>query len=203
MIDIEYAKNFQILTDKYLETGNFEDILTEAHQFNEEAFEKTIKNANEYGEWKYYKEQCTKPFRYYDIVEIAKTLRKELKKEFTDIKFNIKTERGWETDTLYITVKPQNEKHLTPLPEYMEEYKRTYYHRHGIEHPYINDEIFEKHAKLSIDRLNEDIRLKIHEITHLFVMDNSDIMTDYFDINYVCFYKFELDGESTAGWTSI
>ena len=48
MIDIEYAKGLQSLTNKYCETHNFEDILTEAHSFNEKAFDKTIENAEEY-----------------------------------------------------------------------------------------------------------------------------------------------------------
>jgi len=204
MIDVEYAKNFQNLTDKYLETGFFEDIENEAQKFNKDAYNKTIENTTEYdNRWKYFKEECTRPFRFYDIVEIAKILRKLLREEFgKDIKFQIKTERGY-TDTLWIKIKPQNEKYLQPLDEYMAEYKETYFHRHGVEHPYISDEVFEKNAKLHIDRLNDDVQETIRNIVELFKMDNSDIMTDYFDINYITWFKMEIDGESNPGYTGI
>lgn len=203
MINVEYAKGFQNLYNLYRQTRNFEEISVEALQFNEAAFDKTMQNANEHDEWNYYKEQCTAPFRHYDIVEIAKTLRKLLKEEFgNDIKFNIKTERGY-TDTLWIKIKPQNEKYLQPLDEYMREYKEKYYYMHRVEHPYISDEVFEQYAKSDMNRLNENVRKTISGIVELFKLDNSDIMTDYFDINYVTFYKLEVDGDSHPGYTGL
>ena len=101
MIDVEYAKNFQKLTNKYHETGFFGDIEDDARKFDEDAYNKTIANTGKYdNKWGYFKEQVTNSFRHYDIVEVAKTLRKLLKKEFgKDIKFNIKSERGFSTDT--------------------------------------------------------------------------------------------------------
>ena len=193
MIDVQYAKELQNLREKYYETGNFEDVLPEALELNETAFTNTMNDAEEYQEWTYYIEQATKPFRNYDIVEIAKVIRKELKNEFgKDIKFNVKTKRGY-TPVLYITIKPQNDKYFQPLNEFMNEYKKEY----------RSDELFEKYSIGDINRLNENIRNTIKNIVELFVVDNSDIMTDYFDINYVAWYKLEFAGESHAGYTGI
>lgn len=201
--EINYAKNLNNLIKKYKETHNFEDVIEEAYKVNPTAYEDTIKNSTQYGEWKYYLEKCTARFRHYDIVDIAKVIRKELKDSFgNDIKFSIRTKRGY-TDTLYITIKPQNEKYLQNLEEYMKEYTTEYEFRHGIKHPYMNDEIFEKYSKSSINRLNETICNTIRNIVELFKMDNSDIMTDYFDINYISWYKLEVDGESNPGYTGI
>ena len=162
-IDVQYAKNFQELTNKYLETGFFEDIEDEAKSFDETAYTQTISNCGEYdNKWTYFKEQVTNHFRHYDIVEIAKILRKLLKEEFgKDIKFNIKSERGFSSDALWIKIKPQNEKYLQPLDEYIEEYKETYFARHGVTHPYVSDEVFESHCKVSIDRLDKNVRSTI------------------------------------------
>lgn len=202
--EIQYAKDLNNLCNKYKETHNFEDVLTEAHLFNEDAFTKTMENADQYNEWNYYMEEVTRPFRHYDIVDIAKVLRKEFKNEFgKNLKVRIKTTRHWSCDDLYITIKEINEDYLIPLPEYMEDYKRKYSTRHGIEHPYKNDETFERYAKLSIDRIYSNIYLKIQEIANLFILDNSDIMIDYFDRNYMANLKMEIDGDSLGGYSLL
>ena len=205
-IDVEYAKNFQKLTSTYYENcACFENIEEEARKFDENAYNRTISNCGEYdNKWTYFKEQVTNHFRHYDIVEIAKTLRKLLKNEFgNDIKFSIRSERGFSSDTLWIKIKPQNEKYLQPLDEYIEDYKEQYLLRHGIEHPYVSDEVFEDYCKVEIARLDKNVRETIRSIVDLFKLDNSDIQTDYFDINYVCFYKLEIDGKSRGGYTGL
>ena len=203
-IDIEYAKKLNNLCNLYKETYNFENVLNEAMKVNEIAFTNTIKNAPEYGEWEYYYEEATRPFRYYDIVEIAKVLRKEFKNEFgNNLRVSIKTERHWSCDELWITIKKINPDYLIPLDKYMDEYKKTYYQRHGIEHPYIDDETFEKYSRTNIDRVKNEILTRISTVANLFVMDNSDIMTDYFDRNYMANVKLEINGESRAGYTML
>ena len=67
----------------------------------------------------------------------------------------------------------------------------------------MSDEVFEAHAKVNIDRLDKNVRKTIRDITSLFELDNSDIQTDYFDINYVCYFKLEIDGESNPGYTGL
>lgn len=201
--EINYAKNLNHLINKYRESNGFEEIIEEAYKVNPTAFEDTIKNSTQYNEWKHYLEKATQNFRFLDIVDIAKVLRKELKNTFgNDIKFSIKTKRGY-TDILYITIKPQNEKYLQNHKEYMEEFKRKYQYSYGLDHPYNTDEVFERYTKSDMERLDKNIRNTIRNIVDLFKLDNSDIMTDYFDVNYVAWFKLEVDGESHPGYTGI
>ena len=199
MIDVKYAYQISNMIDEFHHSRDFTKISKEAEKTK--AFVKPIEN---HTDWRQYLEKATAPFRYYDIVDIAKTVRKEFKKEFgKNMKISIRTERNWECDTLSIVIKDISPDYLIPLDEYEDECKKENLKYDGVEHTCINDEVFEKHCKTSIYRIKEPIMVKIAKLANLFVMDNSDMMTDYFDRNYIAQLKMEIDGESHGGYHII
>jgi hypothetical protein len=104
--------------------------------------------------------------KIYDVVVIKKLVAAKLKKEFPKFAFSITTRRGGR-GKLYINWYRGN---INPFTDA----NTTYV---NLNHFYIKDE-------KRITQKAQEVMLRVKEITDEFNWDNSDMMTDYFDVNF-------------------
>jgi len=132
----------------------------------------------------------------YNVVEIAKWVRQELKAHFKGFKFSVRVR---DNRALYLSILKSPIKLLRDVEEILadeqlilrlqiarndteEEIKemiktRFANSKHEINHYYINSD-------WELTDNGKEIIKKINEIANKYNWDNSDTMTDYFDVNY-------------------
>ena len=102
------------------------------------------------------------------IVEIAKLVRKDLK-QFNDCKFSVTSDRN--TISIYLKDSPLNRL-----------------------------EIYDQSQELGwggkVISIEKDLRKKVKEILDQYNYNNSDIMTDYFDVNFYSYFYLDSNLEN-------
>jgi len=142
----------------------------------------------------------------YDKVAIAKWVRQELKANFKGFKFSVRVR---DNRALYLSILKSPIKLLRDVEEILadeqlilrlqtarndteEEIKEMIKMRfsdskHEINHYYIDSD-------WQLTEKGKEILKKINEIANKYNWDNSDIMTDYFDVNY--YFHLSLGNEN-------
>jgi hypothetical protein len=102
------------------------------------------------------------------VVEIAKLVRKDLK-QFNDCKFSVTSDRN--TISIYLKDSPLNRL-----------------------------EIYDQSQELGwggkVISIEKDLRKKVKEILDQYNYNNSEIMTDYFDVNFYSYFYLDSDLEN-------
>jgi hypothetical protein len=102
------------------------------------------------------------------VVEIAKLVRKDLK-QFNDCKFSVTSDRN--TISIYLKDSPLNRL-----------------------------EIYDQSQKLGwggkVISIEKDLRKKVKEILDQYNYNNSEMMTDYFDVNFYSYFYLDSDLEN-------
>jgi len=102
------------------------------------------------------------------VVEIAKLIRKDLK-QFNDCKFSVTSDRN--TISIYLKDSPLNRL-----------------------------EIYDQSQELGwggkVISIEKDLRKKVKEILDQYNYNNSEIMTDYFDVNFYSYFYLDSDLEN-------
>ena len=102
------------------------------------------------------------------VVEIAKLVRKDLK-QFSDCKFSVTSDRN--TISIYLKDSPLNRL-----------------------------EIYDQSQELGwggkVISIEKDLRKKVKEILDQYNYNNSEIMTDYFDVNFYSYFYLDSDLEN-------
>lgn len=116
------------------------------------------------------------------LTEITKTIRAELKRQFPDCKFSVRVENGIAITVSLMTAPASPFEMLVTVNghEHSGEYAQ-------LNHYHIKQDAFRKHwisngyylTEQAVGMLNVVI-----EISNCENWDNSDLMTDYFDVNY-------------------
>jgi hypothetical protein len=102
------------------------------------------------------------------VVEIAKLVRKDLK-QFNDCKFSVTSDRN--TISIYLKDSPLNRL-----------------------------EIYDQFQELGwggkVISIEKDLRKKVKEILDQYNYNNSEMMTDYFDVNFYSYFYLDSDLEN-------
>jgi len=102
------------------------------------------------------------------VVEIAKLVRKDLK-QFNDCKFSVTSDRN--TISIYLKDSPLNRL-----------------------------EIYDQSQELGwggkVISIEKDLRKKVKEILDQYNYNNSEMMTDYFDVNFYSYFYLDSDLEN-------
>lgn len=127
--------------------------------------------------------------RIYDITEIARRTRETLKKEFPNLTFSVTKESFSGGSSMSVSLMKGDFNPFT-TPE-------------GENHLQLNNNYIDRD-----DRLTEEakkVMIRVRNIAQTYNWDNSDPMTDYFDVNYylhMAIGKWDKPYEMVAGKTS-
>lgn len=134
------------------------------------------------------KECILNGYRDMTTKEIAKLIRKDFKKEFDKtIKFSVRTDYN----SITAKIKAISTEHLMTKEEF-KEYMICSNHFDEMNYDYYMKAYETK--KFKKYHLKEETYEKIMQIMNKYNYDNSDSMTDYFDVNYYDHFDFDWQG---------
>ena len=121
--------------------------------------------------------------RNMDITDIAKAVRKDLKKEFgKTMKFSVRTKRFTGGQELTVTIKKANESYFKTLKEFEQEHLFE-----KLDNPSLYESLLTRFKRHDYNALKDEVVKKVNEIANNYNFDNSVSQIDYFDNNYYCF----------------
>ena len=121
--------------------------------------------------------------RHMDITDIAKEVRKDLKKEFgKNIKFSVRTNRFTGGQELNVKIKKAHRKYFKTLEEFEKEHEWE-----KFDNPSLYESLLTRFNNHDYNAIKDDVITKINKIANEYNYDNSVSQIDYFDKNYYCF----------------
>lgn len=116
------------------------------------------------------------PYRHMEVKEIAKIIRKDLKAKFgKGIKFGVTTCRY--PREINVKVKEiKADKYIEPFEDFSRDWKYHY--------SYNDEQIQRIYNARDYRCLSDETLVAIKEILNKYNYDDSDVYTDYFDVNY-------------------
>jgi len=114
------------------------------------------------------------------ITDIAKAVRKDLKKEFgKDIKFSVRSQRFAGGSSLTVQIKKCAVDYIKSEEEFDEEYMNF-----KLENPDVYKNLKLRYHRNDIIAVKDDIKERIDNIVNYYNFDESEPMYDYFCVNF-------------------
>lgn len=124
-----------------------------------------------------------------DIKDIAKAIRKDLKKEFgKDIKFSVRISRFAGGQSLSVNIKQCSEKFFRSEADFEREYMEE-----KLTMPSVYENIKKRFDRRDAFAVKKEVRQKVDDIVNFYNYDESEPMYDYFNVN---FYYSGVDGDN-------
>ena len=128
-------------------------------------------------------EQEQARLRHMDITDIAKAIRKDLKKEFgKSMKFSVRTSRYTGGQSLTVTIKKADIKYFKTIEQFEQEHLFE-----KLDNPSLYESLLEQFKRHDYNAIKDEVLKKIDLIANNYNYDNSVSQVDYFDVNYYCF----------------
>ena len=171
--------------DQYFKKETKQETETEYKYYNQPKTEQTG--------YEYCKEQG---YTFMEIKDIAKLIRTDLKKAYgKDIKFSV-TSRGYPRD-ISVTIKKISKKYLMDKDEFEQHMKTSYRFAEDMYDFYMepyNSKEENGLYKFETWHLKDGVEDTVRSIMAKYNYDNSDLMTDYFDVNFYTSFGCNYDG---------
>lgn len=115
--------------------------------------------------------------------EIGKKIRHDLKKEFgASAKFSVTTDYSGGNKVVHIIIKSLSEKYFKTDEEFVDEHMGM-----KLGEPQLYESLHDRFLRKDYIAIKNTVFDRIDELSNAYNYNNSDIMTDYYDYNYLCF----------------